>query len=158
MLAGLLARTAGVDVTKLNYVPHSGGGESIATLKGNQGAGRNSGLGELAPVVATGRQRAHAISSEHRVPGVDIPTFVEQGVDVTIANWRGVTAAPGITADQRVALTSLVDRLHQSREWQDILTRNNWTDMYLSGPAFDAFLKEEDARARTVLRSIGLVK
>jgi putative tricarboxylic transport membrane protein len=57
-----------------------------------------------------------------------------------------------------VALTSLVDRLHQSREWQDILTRNNWTDMYLSGPAFDAFLKEEDARARTVLRSIGLVK
>ena len=36
MLAGLLAKASGVDVAKLNYVPHSGGGESIASLIGNQ--------------------------------------------------------------------------------------------------------------------------
>jgi hypothetical protein len=30
--------------------------------------------------------------------------------------------------------------------------------MYQSGPAFDAFLKEEDARATAVLKSIRLIK
>lgn len=158
MLAGLLARAAGVDVARLNYVPHSGGGESVASLLGNQVAAGVNGLGELAAFIATGRLRALAISSERRLPGVDIPTFVEQGVDLTLANWRGVVAASGITADRQAALTSLMDRMHRSSEWKAALARNNWTDMYQSGPAFAAFLKAEDARARTILQSIGLVK
>jgi len=102
--------------------------------------------------------RALAISSEQRVPGLDIPTFVEQGVDVTLSNWRSVAAAPGITSEQRAALVELMDRMRQSQAWKDTLEKNNWTDMYLAGPAFEDFLKQENARAAEVLQSIGLVK
>jgi putative tricarboxylic transport membrane protein len=158
MLAGLLAKAAGIDVTKVNYVPHSGGGESIASLIGNQVSAGINGLGELVPFIKAGKLRPIAISSEKRLPGMDIPTLKEQGIDLTLANWRGVVAPLGITGQQRAALTSLMDKMQQSKQWKDILARNNWIDMYQSGAAFETFLKEEDTRATAVLRSIGLVK
>lgn len=158
MLAGLLATSVGVDVTKVNYVPHSGGGESIASLIGNQVSAGINGLEELAPFIKAGRVRPLAISSDKRLPGIDIPTFVEQGVNLTVANWRGVVAAPGITGQQRAELASLMDRMRQSAEWKAVLAKNNWIDMYQPAPGFEAFLKQEDARATVVLKSIGLIK
>ena len=158
MMAGLLAKAVGIDVSKVNYVPHSGGGESLASMIGNQVAAGINGLNEMIAFIKAGRLRAIAISSEKRVPGVDIPTFKEQGVDVALANWRGVVAAPGITADQRASLTSLVDKMHKTKQWKDVLAKNNWLDMYQSGPAFEKFLKEENGRTQEVLKSIGLVK
>jgi putative tricarboxylic transport membrane protein len=158
MLAGLLAKTVGIEPTKVNYVPHSGGGESIASLVGNQVAAGVNGAAELVSFIKTGRLRPLAISSETRVAGLDIPTFVEQGVSLTLANWRGVVAPPGITAAQRAVLTTLMDRLHASPEWKQVLAKNNWTDIYQSGAAFDAYLREEDKRATGVLKSIGLVR
>ena len=158
MLAGLLAAAAGVDVTKVNYIPHSGGGETIASLVGNQVAAGINGLGELLSLIKAGRVRALAISSDMRVPGVDVPTFVEQGVRLSLANWRAVMAPPGISADQRKQLESLIDRMHQSPAWKTVVARNNWIDMYQAGPPFEAFLKEEQARAAAILKSIRLIQ
>jgi putative tricarboxylic transport membrane protein len=158
MLAGLLAKASGVDVNKLNYVPHSGGGESIASLIGNQVAAGINGLGELVPFIKAGKLRALAISSDKRLAGMDIPTFLEQKVNLSLANWRGVVAPPGITSAQKAALIAAMDRMHMSKQWQDILKKNDWIDLYQSGTAFDTYIKEEDKRATDVLRSIGLVK
>ncbi len=157
MLAGLLAKEAGIDVTKVNYIPHSGGGESIASIVGGHVTAGINGLGELVSFIQAGQMRALAISSEQRVAGVDIPTFMEQGVNLSLANWRGVVAAPGITSPQWARLSRLVADMYESVGWQDVLKKNNWIDMYLTGPEFDAYLKTEDERAAEVLRSIGLV-
>jgi citrate/tricarballylate utilization protein len=158
MLAGLLASTAGIDVTRVNYVPHSGGGESIASIVGAQVSAGINGFEELVPFIKAGRVRALAISSDRRLAGVEIPTFVEQGVALSVANWRAVVAPPGIDAKQRATLTSLIDRMQRSMPWKQVLTRNHWIDMFQSGPAFEAFLKQEHVRATGVLKSIGLVK
>jgi putative tricarboxylic transport membrane protein len=158
MVAGLLAKTGGIDPNAINYVPHSGGGESIASLVGNQVSAGINGAEELVPFIKAGRLRPLGISSDKRVPSLDIPTFVEQGIDVTMMNWRGVVAPPGISSQDRAALTALVEKMHASVPWKDVLVKNNWTDMFQTGPAFESFLKQEDARATTVLKSIGLVK
>jgi putative tricarboxylic transport membrane protein len=110
------------------------------------------------PFIKAGRVRALAISSDQRLAGVDIPTFVEQGVALSVANWRGVVAPPGINAGQKAALTSLIDRMQRSTPWKQVLARNHWIDMFQSGPAFEGFLRQEHDRAAGVLKSIGLVK
>ena len=158
MLAGLLAARVGMDPTAINYVPHSGGGESIASILGAQVAAGINGVSELAPFVAAGRLRALAISSAERLPGRQVPTFREQGVDLTLTNWRGVVGPPDLEDDRLAALTARIDALRQSPAWQASLARNDWIDLYLAGPAFETFLDEERARAAAVLDSIGLLE
>ena len=158
MLAGLLAAWVGMDPTTINYVPHSGGGESIASILGAQVAAGINGVSELAPFVAAGRLRALAISSAERLPGRSFPTFREQGVDLTLTNWRGVVGPAGLADDRRAALIARVDALRQSSAWQATLARNDWIDLCLAGPAFETFVEEERIRASAVLDSIGLLK
>lgn len=158
MLAGLLAQATGVDVTKVNYVPHSGGGESLASLLGSHVAAGINGYAELQSFIETGRLRALALSSAERVAGINIPTFVEQGVNITLANWRSVAAPPGISAEQKAELVKLVDSVYATEQWKAVMANNNWIDMYMTGPGYEDFLREEAVRVEDVLRSIGLVK
>ncbi|MCY4600832.1 MAG: tripartite tricarboxylate transporter substrate-binding protein [Acidobacteria bacterium] len=158
MLAGLLAARVGLDPTTVNYVPHSGGGESIASILGGQVAAGINGVSELAPFVEAGRLRALAISSAERLPDRPFPTFREQDVDLTLTNWRGVVGPPNLSDDRRAALAARIAALRESPAWQATLARNGWIDLYLAGPAFDAFLEAERARAAGVLDSIGLLQ
>ena len=158
MLAGLLAARVGLDPTAINYVPHSGGGESIASILGGQVAAAVNGVSELAPFVEAGRLRALAVSSADRLPGRPFPTFREQGVDLTLTNWRGVVGPPNLSDERRAALTARIDALQASPAWQATLARNDWIDLHLSGPGFETFLDEERTRAAEVLDSIGLLE
>ena len=55
-------------------------------------------------------------------------------------------------------LLSLLDQMHASEAWKETLRQNRWTDLYLTGPEYEKFLEEENARVAAVLRSIGLVQ
>jgi putative tricarboxylic transport membrane protein len=156
--AALFAKAAGADPTKINYIPFSGGGEALAAALGGKVTAGISGYGEFEGQVKAGKLRVIAITAPSRVPTIDAPTAKEQGIDLEIANWRSVVAPPGITPEQRAALIAVVDRMVKSKEWAEVLKQKGWDDAYLSGDAFAAFLKEEQARVRDVLISVGLVK
>ena len=98
-----------MDPAKVNYIAFAGGGEAVAAIIGGHVAAGISGYGEFAGQIKSGKMRALAISSDKRVPGIDIPTLKEQGIDVELANWRGVFGAPGITEAQRKELIDVVD-------------------------------------------------
>ncbi|AIZ45510.1 C4-dicarboxylate ABC transporter substrate-binding protein [Deinococcus radiopugnans] len=158
MLVGLVAKAAGIDPKKINYVPFSGGGETLAALLGNQVAAGVAGYGEFEAQIKAGKLRAIGISSAKPQPGIPVPTIKSQGLNVELANWRGIVAAPGISASEKAALVSALDKMHASKQWKDTLATRNWTDLYLSGSKFDVYLKLEAARTKDVLQSIGLVK
>ena len=69
--------------------------------------------------------RLLAVTAAQRVPGVDAPTLREAGVDLQFANWRGLVAPPGLAEADRLALTRLVDGMHGSPEWAQVLARMN---------------------------------
>src|SRR5829696_2565672 len=81
ILAGLLGEAAGVDPRRVNYVAFSGGGEAVAALLGGHIAAGISGYSEFAPHVASGRLRVLGISAAARLPGLDMPTIKEGGLD-----------------------------------------------------------------------------
>ncbi len=68
ILVGLVARAVGIDPTKINYVPFSGGGEALVALLGGHVAAGVSGVGEfIGQVEAGGPSRARGLR-----PGADL--------------------------------------------------------------------------------------
>jgi len=155
--AALIARASGVDAGRINYVPFRGGGEAVAAILGGNVTVGGSGLSEFLPHIQSGRMRAIAVTSEQRLPGHNIPTLREQGIDVVIGNWRGVYGASGLTPAQRAALTERVQRATESQTWRTALQTNGWTPAFLSGPAFDQFVERDFARLRAVMAMSGMI-
>jgi putative tricarboxylic transport membrane protein len=156
--AGLFAKTAGADPTKINYIPFSGGGEALAAILGGKVTAGISGLGEFESQIKAGKLRLIAVTAPTQREGMATPTLKDQGVDLEITNWRSVVAPPGISPEQRKTLTETIDKMVKSPAWQEVLKQKGWDDAYLSGDEFAAFLKAENARVHEVLSSIGLVK
>ena len=157
ILAGLITQAAGADATKVNYVPFSGGGEALAAIMGGHVTAGISGIGEWLGQIQAGELRALAISAPERLPGLEVPTLKEQGVDVELANWRAVVAAPGIDDAQKKALADAVDAMVKSDAWKKVLDDKGWMDLYMPGDEFTKYLADENARVSAILKTLGLV-
>jgi putative tricarboxylic transport membrane protein len=158
IMAALFVGGVGADASKVNYVPFSGGGESLAAILGGKVTAGISGYGEYEGQIKAGRLRAIGVTSPRRMPGVDVPTFTEQGVDLVLTNWRSVVAAPGLNDAQKKALADLIEKMAKSNAWKEVLKQKGWDDAYLAGDAFVKFLADEQTRVANVLQSVGLVK
>jgi len=156
--AGLVAKAIGVDPTQVNYIAYSGGGEALAAILGGQVTVGISGISEFASQIEAGELRLLAVSTDSRVPGFDAPTLSEAGVDVAVQNWRMVAAAPGITDEQKAAITADIKAMAESASWQTALETKGWVDTYLDGDAFDAQLQADIDATETILKEIGLVQ
>ncbi|MGH4030843.1 Bug family tripartite tricarboxylate transporter substrate binding protein [Actinomycetota bacterium Odt1-20B] len=152
----LMARAAGIEPKKVNYVPFDGGGELLASILGNKVAFGVSGVGEYLDQIKAGELRLLAVTGPKRVKGLDGPTLKESGYDVDFTNWRGIVAPPGLSDTQRTKLAGLVRKLHASKEWRASLKKNGWQDAYLSGAEFGDFLDAQDRRVVSVLKELGL--
>jgi tripartite-type tricarboxylate transporter receptor subunit TctC len=158
ILAGLLLQNAGIKPDSLNYIPYSGGGESLAALLGNKVDAGISGVAEYAPQIEEGKLKALAVSGEERSELLpDVPTLAEQDVDVTLTNWRGVVAPGSIDDAKADELTELVTDMQETEDWATVLDENGWADFFVPGQEFGSFMDEEISRVEQVLRDIGLV-
>ncbi|WP_233515030.1 Bug family tripartite tricarboxylate transporter substrate binding protein [Marinitenerispora sediminis] len=153
----LTAAAAGIEPQDVNYIPYDGGGELLAAVLGGQVEFGVSGAAEYADQIEAGELRVLAVTSAEPVPGLDALTLRDHGLDVDFTNWRGLVAPPGLSEEDEQALRDLVDRFHESEEWQQTLETNGWTDAYLTGDEFGTFLQEETDRVESVLGSLGLV-
>ena len=155
--AAMIAREVGVDPSKINYVAFRGGGEATAAILGGNVSIGGSGYSEFAEYINTGKMKALAITSDARLAGTTIPTLKEQGINVVLGNWRGVYGAPGITAEQRKALTDMVLAALKSKSWADASQKNNWTPAVLTGAAFDKFVDDDFASLRATMAKSGMI-
>ena len=155
--AAMLAREVGVDPAKINYVAFRGGGEAVAAILGGNVTVGGSGYSEFQQYIETGKMKPIAITSGARLKGLNIPTMKEQGYNVEIGNWRGVYGAPGITADQRKALTDVIVKATKTKSWAEAMEKNNWTAALLTGKEFEDFVDREFASLRATMVKAGMV-
>ena len=154
ILVGLIAKEVGVAPAKINYVPFKGGGEAIAAIVGGHVTAGVSGVGEFAEQIKGGRMRALGVSAPSRVEG--IPSLKEQGIDVELGNWRGIFAAPGISAAQRDALVKLVKDATETAAWKATLAKLGWSGEFLGGDSYAKFLADDTVRIAGIIDSLGI--
>jgi putative tricarboxylic transport membrane protein len=161
ILVGLLAKAAGADPKAVakQYVAYSGGGETKAGVLSGDVSVAVAGTSEFADLVKAGTVRALAVSSAAGADaglGTPAPSIKESGYDLELMNWRGVVAPPGIGDGERAAIIAMVDKLHSSPQWKQVLTDKKWQDFYKSGDEAATFFAAESTRIKAVLTEIGL--
>ena len=67
---------------------------------------------------------------------------------MVVPNWRGVMAPPGISDEDREAIITMIEEMHDSPEWQEALETNGWTDFLQTGDEYETFLEEENQRVK----------
>jgi putative tricarboxylic transport membrane protein len=174
ILVGLIAQAVGVDPTQINYVPFSGGGEALAAILGGQVTAGVSGVGEWLDQIESGELRALAVSGAAAASDATpqaggatpaatagdaaiAPTLQEQGIDVELANWRGLVAPPDISDEGRQCLVALVEQMVASEGWAQTREQYGWQDFVMSGEEFATFLDAERERVTGILTELGLV-
>jgi putative tricarboxylic transport membrane protein len=158
IVAGLIAKGSGLDPTRLNYVPFASGAEGMTQLVGGRLAVMIQGASEMKQMHDAGRIRLIAVTSDTRIPGIDIPTLKESGLDVVLGNWRGIVGAKGMPAAAARTWVERFEKMSQTPEWRSELEKQGLQNAFLGGEAFGQFLASENARIKPILTEMGLVK
>ncbi len=153
-----LAETVGVKATDLNYIPYSGGGSLVPDVIGGRVAVGVSGTSEFSSYVAAGKMRVLAVTSPKPLKVIKGKTLLQQGVDLTFGNWRGILAPADLSAADYLNTVKVIDALHSTPSWKATLNANSWIDEYRSGDAFSKWIKAENTAIINVLTAFKLVK
>ena len=155
--AAMIAREAGVDPARINYVAFRGGGEATAAVLGGNVTVGGSGYSEFAEYINAGKMKALAVTAGSRLKGVNVPTLKELGINIEIGNWRGVYGAPGISPAQRKNLIDMLLKAVKSKAWEEALEKNGWTPAVLTGAEFEKFVEDDFAAMRAIMVKSGMV-
>ncbi|ORC24394.1 tricarboxylic transporter [Rothia nasimurium] len=156
LVATEMAMAAEIPVSEMIYVNSDGGGEATAALLNGTVAASASGYPDSIDQIESGRLRALAVVAPERIEGVDIPTTVEQGYDVTMSNWRLIVAPGDISPEEKAALEDIVRQTVETPEWDAAIERYNWNENLVMGDELTAFLTEERDRIEKVYEELGL--
>ena len=153
-------KRAGVDIRRMKNVVFSSAGQSMTAALGGHVDVVASTLSMAVPHRRNGKLRVLAITAPKRMAGelADVPTWKEQGVDVTVSNWRFITAPAGLTPAQIAWWDALFARTVKSPEWKKVLDEFYWVDESVPSRAARKILDQESIEMREVLTDLGLAR
>ncbi|MDR1831860.1 MAG: tripartite tricarboxylate transporter substrate binding protein [Fusobacteriaceae bacterium] len=138
--AGLLANATGIQV---KHVPFEGAAPAVTALAGGHIQAVSVSLAEVKSQVEAGNLKVLGVMDEKRADAFpNVPTFIEQGYDITYYTWRGMALPKGVDA---AIVKTLVDAFAKGIKDEDFLkfAKNmNLNVRYLGPDEFAAFLKD----------------
>ncbi len=156
-LLGMLA-AAGVGPEAVEWLPSTGAAEGITWLLGKNVDAVTCSIVEAGPQIDSGTLTPLATMSTARMPRFpDIPTLKEAGIDWELGAWRGITV-PKDTPDAVVnTLHNAIKKIIDSKDWQDWMSQQGFTQLYQNSAGFDKFMADDYAAAERLLKAGGLI-
>lgn len=156
-LAALLVKEATGGVRGLVFAAYAGTPQAVAAVAGGQSEVLVARFGDLRAELRSGRLRPLAVTSTERLPGSDIPTLRQSGIDLVLLDWALLVAPPRITLAELGSLREQARRAHAAAAWTDAVRRNGWVDDF-STEAMTTFVGTELSRATASLRDLALIR
>ena len=151
----LLVSAAGGDPASIRYVTHEGGGDQGAALLKGDISVAIGGVSEFIGQVKSGELSALGVLADEPLPGLDVRTAKEQGLDVTLSNWRGIYGPPGMPEAAVAYWQEALGKMVQSPTWAQIAQERQFTTTFMIGDEFQTFLAETQADLKGALAQAG---
>jgi putative tricarboxylic transport membrane protein len=158
MKAALIAKAAGAEPRKMRYVALEGGGAVQTNLLGGFIKVASGDAGEMGAQHAAGKIRILAVMADQRLPGLlaDVPTAKEQGFDLTWTVWRGFYTGPKLSDADYAWWVETLRKLSETPEFKKEQESRGLFPYGKFGPEFEAQVKADVARFRTLAKEAGL--
>ena len=155
VFAGAFTKAAGLDVI---YVPFKGGSERATAIAGGHIDLDFDIVAPMKPLMDAGKLKVLGVAAERRVELYpQIPTWREQGVDLSIYSWHGVFAPKGTPAPVLAAVDASLQRVARSPKFLAQMEKLLLGVRYMGRQEFAAFFAEQDALTRPLVQSLGLM-
>jgi putative tricarboxylic transport membrane protein len=146
------------DIAKVKYIGVDGGADAITQTIGGFTQAMTGDLSEVVGFLKSGDVRALAVLSDERVEGFDIPTAKEQGIDVSVVNWRGLYVPKGISDDEFNAWASKLQTIADSPEWKKVMADNGLAPFTLVGADFQTWVDGVITETTALSKEIGVIQ
>ena len=141
LAVALFSSLAGFSAT---HVPYKGVGPALVDLVGGQITFMSSGVTAADSHIRSGKLRALALAAPARLPGLDVPTFAEQGYKgFEIMAWYGVFAPAGLAPEVTARLSAEVAKATHSPDFSERLKSLGATPVGSSSPELAAHVRNE---------------
>jgi len=158
LVAAMVFEAAGEDATGVKYVAYDAGGKAMAALLSGEVAALSTGFSEAVALANAGEVKILGVTSDERVAAFDAaPTMKEQGIDTSFVNWRGFFGAPGLPAETLASYQSVLAKMYDTAQWEEVRARNGWVNIHNSGDDFRAFLENQEQVIGDLMRKLGFL-
>ena len=156
--AGLMV-AAGIDPSKVTWVPSEGGGPSLQDAASGAVDFVTPPLSTAAPLVEAGRIRPLATMGADRFSGLpDVPTISEAvGVEWTSQTWRMIGAPKDLPDDIRNELTAAVRTAFDSEMFTSFMNERGFAMTWMDPEEARAFHESEDTAICEVMKAAGML-
>ncbi|GAA5132074.1 tripartite tricarboxylate transporter substrate binding protein [Pseudonocardia adelaidensis] len=154
--AGMLLE-AGLPADAIRWVPSEGAAPALQELVAGGINVSTASLVENHTMIESGRAKALAVMAEERLPNLpDVPTLREQGIDFTMAAWRGIAGPEGLPDDIVGELSCHLDGIVHSPEYEEFMGTAGFGIVWKNAQDFGAYLAAQDAEKGEIMRAAGL--
>ena len=157
VVAAMAFARSGVDAKTVRYIPYNAGAKAMVGLLSGETQMLSTGLSEALALAEQGEVRILAMTAATRLQHApEVPTMSEQGVDLVFTNWRGFFGAPGLSEAKVGEFQDILAKMYDTKEWDDIRLQRGWSNLYIRGDKFTAFLKNQEKEMSVLLDELGL--
>ena len=142
---------------ELNHVPYEGANPAIAGLLGGHVELIACSPGELSAQVAAGEIKILGIMADDRIDSQpDIPTFKEQGYDISMGTWRGLVVPKDTPEEIVTVLEEGFTKAANKDEFKTFMETANLGYEVLDGDTFGNKISENNEVFASLIKDLGL--
>lgn len=152
----LFAKAVGV---KFAQVPFKGDSEAITALLGGHVQIISVSPGTLKEHVKKGTVRILGVAEERRlsIPEFEnVPTFKEQGINVSFNFWNGIVAPKGLPAAEKAKLTTGLKEMINDPEFKKTMLDIGMEVEYLGPDEFSDRWAEDNVKLTKIIKETGI--
>lgn len=155
----ILEKLKDLSAVDVRITSFEGGGDlMLSVLNGTLDIGVGE-PGEISSQLEAGQVRLLGVFTDQRVKKfADVPTAKEQGIDLVLTKFRGLTGPKGLPANVVKAWETAIPKLLASAEYQAIYERDCLLPTFMDQQTFQAYVDKTEAELKAFLVKMEVIK